>query len=64
MTTIFVPIYDSDRIVEMEDWCELKFGRRGLTWDSSYASDSDFDSDMNFHFNDSKDATLFSLRWL
>lgn len=63
MTTIYIHIYDSDRIVEMEDWCELKFGRRGLRWDSSYASDSDLDSDMNFHFNDPKDAIIFSLRW-
>lgn len=59
---VYVPITDSDRIVEMMKWCEdnLQYN----TWSWSYVSDSDLNSDVSFCFVKDEDATFFMLKWL
>ncbi len=60
-----VEIRDTDRIQEMEDWCIRMFGLsdRGR-WYWGYKDDSDYNSDVNYLFEDEKDMLLFRLRWL
>ena len=43
------------KIIDAMDWCRKHI--------KEYRTNIDFDK-TDFYFNDSKDATLFSLRWL
>jgi len=61
---VFVPVQDSDKIIEMVIWCYNNICKNNLIWDYSYADDSDLNSDVNFYFRKESDATFFSLRWL
>lgn len=60
---VFIPIIDSDKVVEMIHWCYANVDANNLNWEWSYVDDSDLNSDVNFYFRDPRMATLFSLRW-
>lgn len=60
---VYIPIMDSDRVVEMINWCYANVDAHNLNWEWSYVDDSDLNSDVHFYFRDPKMATLFTLRW-
>ena len=60
---VFIPVMDSDRVVEMIHWCYTNVDANNLNWEWSYDDDSDLNSDVNFYFRDPRMATLFTLRW-
>lgn len=60
---VFVPIRDSDKIVEMVNWCYANVDANHILWDWSYVDDSDLNSDVHFYFRRPEMATFFALKW-
>lgn len=54
-----------DTYKEIDYWCRQTFGNHGEVWTKLWAGPHiDYGTQYCYWFNEHKDATLFSLRWL
>ena len=61
-----VKIPDNQRLYveDIADWCTKNVGLENIDWHWSYSHEHPFDSNIYFHFTESKDSSFFILKWL